>query len=137
MKVSGTGKIGAAGAGAGRPAQAASGFRVDMGQGPTAARATLPTHGVGSVDALLALQTVPSATDRRRRSIKRGNNLLDLMGDVHLGLLDGAITEVQVDKLKRIVQTAREPVDDPGLAEVLDHIDLRAQVELAKLGIFP
>jgi hypothetical protein len=59
------------------------------------------------------------------------------MGDVHLGLLDGAITEVQVDKLKRIVQTAREPVDDPGLAEVLDHIDLRAQVELAKLGIFP
>ncbi len=136
MKVTGPGKIDSS-SGKSKPVQAAAGFRVDMGAGPTAPRAAMPAHGVGSVDALLALQTVPSATDRRKRGIKRGNQLLDLMGDVRVGLLEGEVTPVSVDKLKRIVQASREEVDDPGLSAVLDEIDLRAQVELAKLGIFP
>jgi len=135
MKVTGPGKIDTA-SDKGKSVQAASGFRVDMGSGPAAPRASMPAHGVGSVDALLALQTVPSATDRKKRAIKRGNQLLDLLGDVRVELLEGGLTGVSIDKLKRIAQGAREEVDDPGLADVLDQIDLRAQVELAKLGIF-
>ena len=36
--------------------------------------------------------------------------------------------------LSQVVQSRREEVDDPRLVEILDEIDLRAQVELAKLS---
>jgi hypothetical protein len=34
-----------------------------------------------------------------------------------------------------MIETHRERVTDPELAEILDAIDLRARVELAKLGL--
>jgi hypothetical protein len=136
MKVSGPGRIDPSQAGKAKSAQAAPGFRVDMGAGAAAPRATMAAAGVSSLDAILALQTVPSATERKKRAVKRANNLLDLMGDVRVGLLDGDIPIAQVDKLKRATQAARDEVDDPNLSGVLDEIDLRARVELAKLGIY-
>ena len=136
MKVSGPGRIDPSQAGKAKSAQAAPGFRVDMGVGTSAPRATMAAGGVSSLDAILALQTVPSATERKKRAVKRANNLLDLMGDVRVGLLEGEIPIAQVDKLKRATQAARDEVDDPNLSGVLDEIDLRARVELAKLGIY-
>jgi hypothetical protein len=136
MKVSGPGRIDPSQAGKAKATQAAPGFRVDMGAGAAAPRATIAAGGVSSLDAILALQTVPSATERKKRAVKRANNLLDLMGDVRVGLLDGEIPLAQVDKLKRATQAARDEVDDPNLSGVLDEIDLRARVELAKLGIY-
>ncbi len=39
----------------------------------------------------------------------------------------------QIAELQRVVASARGTLDDPRLIEVLDEIDLRARVELAKL----
>jgi len=48
-------------------------------------------------------------------------------------LLDGSISEESLGNLSKLVRAKRENVDDPQLMEVLDEIELRAEVELAKL----
>ena len=49
-------------------------------------------------------------------------------------LLSGGLPESRLNALSQVVQSRREEVDDPRLVEILDEIDLRAQVELAKLS---
>jgi hypothetical protein len=44
----------------------------------------------------------------------------------------GTLSRAQLVELGRLVRLRRGAVDDPGLLSVLDDIDLRAQVELAK-----
>lgn len=96
-----------------------------QGVGPTAA-----THGVTGV---LALQEVDDATARASRGKMRAQEMLDKMDEIRHGILSGMLPREKVIELSRIVQSRRVHVDDPHLAEILDEIDLRAQVELAKL----
>jgi hypothetical protein len=87
---------------------------------------------VTAVDGLLALQEVPDALDRKRQLVRRGNSLLDRLDEIRIGLLDGRIPHGTLTRLLQEVQNKRESVDDPGLLETLDAIELRARVELAK-----
>ena len=85
------------------------------------------------VDALIAIQEVADATTGRGRAILRGRTMLDLLDDVHVGLLDGSIPACRLIALANSVRGKRDEVGDPRLAEVLDEIELRAAVEVAKL----
>lgn len=91
---------------------------------------TAPMHGVAGI---LAAQEVDDATARASRGKMRAQEMLDKMEEIRHGLLAGALPREKVMELSRIVQTRKVHVDDPHLAEILDEIDLRAQVELAKL----
>ena len=101
---------------------------------------TSSASGVGSasavatIDSLLALQEVEDSTARASRGRKRAMDMLDKLDDLRHGLLSGEIPPEKLIALSRLVQSQRAQVDDPKLAEILDEIDLRAQVELAKLG---
>lgn len=88
--------------------------------------------GVGSLAALLALQQGDTAEERRRRSIRRGGGLLDRLDALKLALLDGGDPGSALQALSRAASEARETEDDAGLKDVLDHIETRAAVELAK-----
>lgn len=92
--------------------------------------AAAPLAGVASV---LALQEVDDATARASRGKMRAQEMLDKLEEIRHGLLAGALPSQKIVELARVVQTRRVQVDDPRLAEILDEIDLRAQVELAKL----
>ncbi|HXY99727.1 MAG TPA: flagellar assembly protein FliX [Stellaceae bacterium] len=87
------------------------------------------------VELLLSVQEVPDALAGRRRAVQRGNSLLDRLEELRLGLLAGIIPRERLSELARLARTARETVDDPHLAALLDEIDLRVAVELAKLDI--
>ncbi len=88
---------------------------------------------VGSIDALLAMQPEDDATARRRQARARAGEILDRLEDLRRGLLDGVVPRHRLEELVRLTRTRRGAIDDPRLAELLDEIDLRAQVELAKL----
>lgn len=90
--------------------------------------------GVSAVGALIGIQEVESATDREARGKKRANLLLSEMDELRLALLTGTISKEQLLRLSAMVQSHKEQIDDPRLAGVLDEIDLRARVELAKYG---
>ena len=87
---------------------------------------------VGAVDSLLALQEVPDATAGTSRAKLRAQDLLDHLDEIRHGLLAGALSRQMLDRLARLARSERQSVDDPRLQELLDEIELRAAVELAK-----
>ena len=91
-----------------------------------------------SVDGLLAVQeTNPDGRGRGKQGAERGEDLLVRLERIRDGLLMGAIPESELRALATNITTARERnFTDPRLGEILDEIELRARVELAKLGTF-
>jgi len=88
---------------------------------------------LGPVDALLSLQEVAGESNRRAAGRQRGEDLLDRLDELRLALLDGRLPRATIERLAAMVDAERIKTDDPKLAEVLDEIELRAAVELAKL----
>lgn len=102
------------------------------------AKATSQASGaahLAGVDALLALQGVPGPQGERAKAARRGRDILDLLDEVRMGMLEGAVSKGTLNRLLALVETQREEFVDPGLSVVLDEIDLRARVELAKLSV--
>jgi hypothetical protein len=136
MKV--TGPSAPAAAPSSRPARAASGFSLSStGSAPPApaAVASAGPAGVAGLSALMALQGVESATERRRRAIRRGGGLLDRLDELKLALLSGEAGEGALERLGHGLREERVEDDDPGLTDLLNQIDLRAAVELAKAEV--
>ena len=90
---------------------------------------------VSAVDALLAVQEVGDATSEggNRQAFQRGADILDRLDAIRMGLLAGRIPLHQLESLTQLVARQRETNVDPQLSVLLDDIDLRARVELAKL----
>lgn len=136
MKV--TGPTGPSAPQGSRPARAASGFSVPASAGPAstnAASAAGGVSGVTDVSALMALQGVEDPTERRRRAIRRGGGLLDRLDELKLALLSGEAGDGALERLSRTLREERPDDADPGLTAVLDQIEIRAAVELAKADL--
>src|SRR5262245_40422631 len=91
---------------------------------------------LSGVSTILALQGAPDSTERRarQRAVQRGDAMLDELEQIRLGLLLGAVPRGRLEQLAQLVRARREQVDDPRLTAILDEIELRAAVELAKLA---
>jgi hypothetical protein len=89
--------------------------------------------GIGSLDALLALQADLDPMERKRRAVKRAGGLLDILDALKLATLDGDVSTGTLSKLKSAVREHRESTDDPKLEAILNEIETRAAVEQAKL----
>jgi hypothetical protein len=109
-------------------------FAAELNGDQPPAPATAPTT-LSAVDALLAAQELPDALTSRRRAMQRGNTLLDRLDDLRHALLAGVLPRERLNELAQLARTARDTVDDPRLVTILDDIDLRVAVELAKLGV--
>ncbi|HST91414.1 MAG TPA: flagellar assembly protein FliX [Brevundimonas sp.] len=121
-----------------RPARAGGGFSVPSGGASSPAAATASASGmsgVSDVSALMALQGVEDPTERRRRAIRRGGGLLDRLDELKLALLQGEAGHGALDRLSRTLREERPADADEGLNQLLDQIDLRAAVELAKADL--
>lgn len=133
MKV--TGPSGTTSSQGSRPTRTAGGFSLPASggaSGPASAAATSSASSVAGVSALMALQGVEDATERRRRAIRRGGGLLDRLDELKLALLNGQDGAPALERLARSLREERPDDADPGLKGVLDQIDLRAAVEMAK-----
>ncbi|MBV9509042.1 MAG: flagellar assembly protein FliX [Caulobacteraceae bacterium] len=136
MKVTGpTGAQGAAAPrGAARPGE--SGFSLESAGSASEAApagALSAAASVSSLDVLLALQEVGGPLEKRRKAVRRAGRLLDVLDEVKLALLDGALPPAALDRLLAAIREERPGADDPKLESLLDEIETRAQVELAKL----
>jgi hypothetical protein len=125
------GKIGPGASGVGRPA-----FTLDTGIEATPthqAHAMTPTTGI---EALLALQAVEDPLFAKRKAVRRGRSLIDLLEGLKADLLVGTVSADRLDRIVALVRQTREQLD-PQLDALIEDIELRALVELAKLGRFP
>ena len=134
MKVSGpTGPTSAQGQ---RPTRATGGFSLpaaSSSSGPSAATSASSVSSLAGVSALMALQGVEDPTERRRRAIRRGNGLLDRLDELKMDMLSGKDGAGALARLAQDLRQERPEGDsDSGLQSVLDQIELRAAVEMAK-----
>jgi hypothetical protein len=113
---------------------AASGFAVSE---ETAARSTGSAAGlrsVGSIDALIALQGVEDPLERRKRAVKRGRLALDALDELKIGLLGGAFSPGMLAKLQAAATQLKLGSGNAELDAVLGEIELRVEVEIAKMA---
>jgi hypothetical protein len=95
-----------------------------------------PVAALTGLDAILALQTVGDFTESRRKAIRRGSSLLDLLEGMRADLLVGQPSQERLQAMVSQLTAMREKVE-PGLDALLDDIELRVRVELAKQGLYP
>jgi hypothetical protein len=103
------------------------------------APASTPNSGVrsiGGIDILMALQGVEEPGERRRRAVARGRTALDALDELKIGLLTGGLDNATVFKLKAAVSGLKDGSGDSTLDGVLAEIELRLEVELAKMTPF-
>ncbi len=114
-------------------AAAASRFADSLSEQPQTGE---PVAGgaISPVEALLSLQEVPDATTGRRKGIKRAENLLDGLENLHRSLLLGTVSEPQLLRLRDDLGAGRFPSGDPDLEALITQIEIRVEVELAKRG---
>lgn len=93
------------------------------------------TQSIAQLDALLAAQEAEDPTQKaaRKRVCKRADTILDKLEDVRKRMLGGNLTVGHMIDVADVVACHRDKVDDPRLTSIMDEIDLRAQVEIAKL----
>lgn len=111
-------------------------FSLSKASGGAKSAATAQTSaalGMMGVDALLALQGEEDVlTGRRRRQIKRSNDILDALDDIKISVLSGDIDDDALLRLQGMIAQHREDIEDDRLQGVLNEIETRAFVELAK-----
>lgn len=89
---------------------------------------------VGPVNTFLSIQEVDDPlSGGGKRAAKRAEDILDELDALRDGLLAGTMSRESIIRLAGLVRTRRPEVTSPELKEVLDEIELRAEVELAKL----
>ncbi|MBL6958345.1 MAG: flagellar assembly protein FliX [Rhodospirillales bacterium] len=90
---------------------------------------------VGPVESVLSVQEVPDATQERSRGLIRqyGEDILGRLEDIRHGLLIGSMPKEKLADLAQTMRAQRRQSDDPKLNEIIDEIELRAEVEIAKL----
>ena len=87
---------------------------------------------MASLGGVLSAQEVPDADVERRAAVGRGHNLLDELHQLHLGLLQGGVSDESMRRMADLLGRRDATVEDRALADVLDQIEVRAAVEMAK-----
>lgn len=104
----------------------------------TAKPGTAPVSGMSGIsvtDAIFAAQLADGVEERERKKkqIKRGFTLLDKLEEIRQALLGGYISVDRLIEISRFVKEQDFGSSDSRLNEIIAEIELRVEVELAKL----
>ena len=90
---------------------------------------------VSAADAVLAAQDVGDTLDdasQRRRLKGFADDILDRLDDLRLGIIMGRFPKDKLADLAQRLRQKRQQTKDPRLNEIIQEIELRAEVEIAK-----
>lgn len=114
----------------------ATGQRFIVGGGDQSAGLS-GTGGAGSINnigALLASQVVDGPAAKREGAVRHGSDMLDVLDQLKVGLLSGRVSPQMINRLRTLVAEKGRFAVGGHLEGVLSQIELRAEVELAKLA---
>jgi hypothetical protein len=112
----------------------AGGFSVDEGAAPKSTQPAASLRTIGGIDALIALQGQDDPAERRRRAVKRGRTALDALDELKVEVLGGTLGPSTLMRLKSATADLRDASGDERLDSVLAEIELRLEVEIAKMS---
>jgi hypothetical protein len=110
-----------------------AGFSLADTEAPRAASTSAALRTVGGIDALIALQGLEDPTERRRQALKRGRTALDALDELKVGLLGGELSQATLAKLRSAAALLKDGSGEAGLDRLLGEIELRVEVEIAKI----
>ncbi|MEQ8442035.1 MAG: flagellar assembly protein FliX [Alphaproteobacteria bacterium] len=115
------------------------GGRADADENVDSASGLAGGAALGSIDALLAIQgadTVdaadPDQKGGNRVAAEHGADLLDRLDDIRVALLTGRLSQGMLMNLRDTLSRRAEGATDAGLKSLIEDIELRVEVELAK-----
>ena len=109
------------------------GFSISEQEESRASAPAASLRTIGGIDTLIALQGEDEIGEQRKRAVRRGRNALDMLDGLKAELLGGDIGPSTLARLKSAATELRDASGDPGLDGVMAEIDLRLQVEIAKM----
>lgn len=112
---------------------AAGGFTIAEPETPKSSAPAASLRTIGGIDALIALQGDEQPAERRRRAVTRGRTALDALDDLKVELLGGTPEPSTLLRLRSAATSLRDPSGDARLDAVLAEIELRVEVEIAKM----
>jgi hypothetical protein len=115
-------------------ASGGGGFARALAEGPTQTGGPSGTSPVHAVSALLSIQEVDDSTEGRAKARRHADELLDRLEELRLALMLGEVPLAQLENLAQRLTQRRGTVEDPKLAQIINEIEIRAAVELAKRG---
>ena len=124
-----------------KTSSASEGGDVDFAQyvqgGASETAGASATQNIAQLDALLAVQETEDPTQReaKKKAKVRANTILEKLDQIRLRMLGGDLTVGHMIDVADVVASHRDKIDDPALTAIMDEIDLRAQVELAKMQV--
>lgn len=133
MEIKGSGRVEAAGIRRVNKVTGGSDSTFSVTATDTRAAAVSAPGPLTALDSILTLQGMDDSMNQRSKGLQRGEQLLDMLDQVRDGLLAGGIPRSTLNRLAVAVGRRHEGFADPKLQNVLDEIELRAHVELAKL----
>ena len=94
-----------------------------------------PSMALSMTEAILAAQVTDDEMEKevRRKLVKRGNVLLEKLEEIRDALLCGYIDKDELIEISRMVKEKQLDITDEKLKEIMAEIELRVEVELAKL----
>lgn len=94
-----------------------------------------PVNPVSAIAVLNEVEGVDS-DGRKRQAVNHGNEILDELENLRDGLLYGGVSVGRLERINQMLSQKREQIqDDPKLEELINEIEVRAAVELAKMGL--
>lgn len=95
----------------------------------------LGANTIARVDLLLAAQSAEDPMEKaaNQRMRRRADKILRELDKIRLGMLTGNLSVGNMIDIADVVASHREKIADPLLAGILDEVDLRAQIEIAKM----
>lgn len=101
----------------------------DETEPPSAAANVSATPGV---NALLSLQDTGNLSEADAVAYKHGEDILEELNNLRMGLLSGLIPPEKLQNLANLVKQSQSEASDPNLKDALKDIEVRALVELEK-----
>jgi hypothetical protein len=89
---------------------------------------------IGTMESILAAQEIPNTLDGHSKDalVHYGDQLLSQLDEIKLAILNGAIPKNKLTNLAQILRQNRQVCDDPHLNSIIDEVELRVEVEVAK-----
>lgn len=93
------------------------------------------TSSVMFADAIFATQMIDDEEEKqiRKKLVKKANTLLDNLEEIRQEIIFGAVSKDKLIEISRLVKQKDVETTDERLKEILAEIELRVEVELAKL----
>lgn len=115
---------------------AGTGFRSLIGSGYARMEMSEAANGVSNIEGIIALQGLDENTSVQERIIAKGHKLLNELEELKIAVLGGQIPTNELESISNSLAMNVNGDIPKELKTIMDEIELRAKVELAKRGIF-